>query len=178
MRTLNIDDEDPRELYGTITASDGVWNYYIYSRGSGDYELIRPLELATLTGPYRVVSAAGDFIVNISLMDRDLISADDEVSRGQIEWNVADHTNEFDKLQISTIHGKNGAAELSYVVFSNAAEAMMEIVLINANGESRADIFGEIVAKSSAMDQKIELFHQRETTSEYLKTRRDVPCPC
>jgi hypothetical protein len=175
VRISNIDGEDPCQLYGTVTAIDGLQSYYIYNRDRGNYESISSGEHATLTGPSRAISAAGDFIIDFNLMDRDSLSPDDEISRGQIAWNVYDHTNVYDKLRVDTISGKYGSAALNYVVMSNAAEALVEVILINGDGEDPADVYGRIYSQNSSFDGEIELF--RRSAKDYVDVRPNNPIP-
>lgn len=175
VRILNIDGEDPGQLYGTVTATDGLQSYYIYNRDRGDYESISPGEHATLTGPSRAISAAGDFIIDFNLMDSDSLSPDDEISRGQIAWNVYDYTNVYDKLQTDTISGKYGSAALNYVVMSNAAEALVEVILINGDGEDPANVYGRIYSQNSSFDGQIELF--RRSAKDYVDVHPKNPIP-
>ncbi|KAK3935703.1 protein synthesis inhibitor I [Diplogelasinospora grovesii] len=158
VRILNIDGEDPGQLYGTITATDGLQSYYIYNRNSGNHEPVSPGGLATLTGPSRAISAAGDFFIDFNLMDHDSLSPDDEISRSQVAWNVYDHTNVYDMVRTTTIGGKYGSAALNYVVMSNAAEALVEVILINGDGEDPADVYGRIYSQNSAFGGEIDLF--------------------
>lgn len=175
VRILNIDGEDPGQLYGTITATDGLQSYYIYNRDRGNYESIRPGEHATLTGPSRAISAAGDFIIDFNLMDSDSLSPDDEISRGQIAWNGYDYTNVYDNLQTDTISGKYGSAALNYVVMSNAAEALVEVILINGDGENPANVYGRIYSQNSSFDGQIELF--RRSAKDYVDVHPKTPIP-
>ena len=172
VRILNIDGEDPGELYGTITATDGLQSYYIYNRDRVNYESINPGEHVTLTGPSRAISAEGDFIVDFSLMDRDSLSPDDEISRGQIAWNVYDHTNVYDELRTVTISGEYGSAALNYVVMSNAAEALVEVILIDADGEDPAEVYGRIYSQNSSFDGEIELF--RTSAKNYVSVHPNI----
>lgn len=82
MRILNIDGENPSQLYGTITATDGLKSYYIYNRDRVNYETIGPGEYTTITDQSQGISTAKDFNVGFNLMDSDSISPDDEISRG------------------------------------------------------------------------------------------------
>ena len=91
-------------------------------------------------------------MIDFDLWDKDSLTPGDEISRGQIAWNVYDHTNVYDKLRTDNISGKYGSAALNYVVMSNAAEALVEVVLINGDGENPANVYGRIYSQNSAFD--------------------------
>ena len=165
VRILNIDGEDPGQLYGTVTATDCAQSYYIYNRDRANYETIKPDQSVTLTGPSRAVSAADNFVIEFNLMNRHSLSPDDEVSSGMIQWNVYDHTKRYDEILNSTISGDHGSAMLSYVVMNNAAEAAVEIILINGDGANPAHVYGSIDFQNSSFDQKIDLFSRSENDS-------------
>jgi hypothetical protein len=166
VRILNIDGEDPGQLYGIITVTDGLQSYYIYNRVRANYESISSGEHVTLIGLSRVISAEGDFIIDFNFMDSDSLSRDDEISRGQIIWNVYDHINVYDKLRTDIISGKYGSAALNYVVMNNAAEILLEVILINGDGEDPADIYKRIYSQNFSFDGKIELF--RKSIKNYV----------
>lgn len=175
VRILNIDGEDPGDLYGTIKATDGLNSSYVYNRDSGDYEKVGPGGTATLTGPARAISAAGEFVIDFDLKDHDSLSPDDEISRGQIIWNPYDFTNVFDIVQTAEIKGQYGSAALDYVVMSNAAEATVNVVLINGDNEDPADVYGTIYAYNDSFANKIELF--RRNKSNYVQVSPKDPIP-
>ncbi|GKZ18511.1 hypothetical protein AbraIFM66951_003391 [Aspergillus brasiliensis] len=161
MRIVNIDNEDPGQLYGVVTATDGLQRYSVYRRSRENYQSVRPGQYATLTGPSRAISAADDFTIDFNLMDRDTLFPDDEVAHTRITWNVYDHTNTYNELQRALISGHYGFVSLDYVVMSNAAEALVEIVLIDGDGERTADVYGDIYAQTSSFsNRRIELFRR------------------
>ncbi|KAI9862497.1 MAG: hypothetical protein M1813_004348 [Trichoglossum hirsutum] len=98
-----------------------------------------------------------------------------DTDRGQIAWNVYDHTNVYDKLRVDTISGKYGSAALNYVVMSNAAEALVEVILINGDGEDPADVYGRIYSQNSSFDGEIKLF--RRSAKDCVDVRPNNPIP-
>ncbi|KAK9279551.1 hypothetical protein L1049_013230 [Liquidambar formosana] len=99
----NISGQDPVDLYGTITVTDGLGCQNIYNRKRENYESIHPGETALLTGPVRSISAYGSFTINVALMDDSERSPNDEFSDKQISWNVFNTTNEYDKLYLTKL---------------------------------------------------------------------------
>ncbi|XP_010940856.1 60 kDa jasmonate-induced protein-like [Elaeis guineensis] len=151
VRVNDIDKEDPGELYGTIEVTDGLGSQYLYTRtrSKGHYESIHPGQNASLTGPARAISAYGSFTIDVALMDRDADpSPDDEVSHGKISWNVFHTTNVYDKLLFHDVDGKYGSVTVSYAVLSDAAQATVEVTLINGDGEDPADVYGRLFARN------------------------------
>lgn len=149
----NIDGEDPGDLYGTVKVTDGEICQYIYNREREKTESIKPGENAILTGPaVGSISASDSFTIDVALMDRDSfpdVSPDDEVSKGQISWNVYDTNNIYDEPLYEKINGRNGSATVVYGVFSDAVRATIEVTLINGDGESPADVYGLLVTSNS-----------------------------
>ncbi|KAI1084836.1 ribosome-inactivating protein [Whalleya microplaca] len=175
VRILHIDGEDPGQLYGTIRATDGLQSYLIYDRDRENAESISTGEHATLTGPSRAISAAGDFTIDFDLKDRDFISQDDEISRGQFAWNVYDHTNILDTLRAETITGDNGSVAMNYAVMSNAAEALIEIILVEGDGEDTANVYGRIHARNFSFAGEIDLFRRSDSDHVNVKPNQRIP---
>ncbi|KAH0563089.1 hypothetical protein GP486_002344 [Trichoglossum hirsutum] len=177
VRIDNIDEEDPGDLYGTIIASDGLSSQYLYNRNGDNCESIHPGEHALLTGPPRVISAAGSFVISLSLWDKDSLSWDDEVVRGELGWNVYDFANTYDTLHLYMVSGQYGSSSVSYVVMSNAAEALVEVILINGDEGNPADVYGHITADitSGNISGQIELF--RKGKKKYVEVRQQEAIP-
>ncbi|XDG04436.1 hypothetical protein ABKA04_004051 [Annulohypoxylon sp. FPYF3050] len=163
VRIDNIDSEDPGDLYGTVNATDGLGTQSLYNRTKSNYESISPGAHILLTGPPRVVSANDDFTIDLDLWDYDTLSPDDQVANGRVSWNAFDFTNTYDTVHTEQIRGTYGAASVNYVVLSNAAEALIEIILINGDGEDPANVYGNVTAGNSFGE--VELY--RKTKSDY-----------
>ena len=176
VRILNIDNENPGDLYGKIKATDGLWSSYIFKRDRSHYQSIRPGHDITLTGPSRAISAAGEFVIEFDLTDYDGDpSPDDEISRGKIVWNPYDFTNVFDAIKTEIIAGKHGSAALNYVVMKNAAEAEVTVILINGDNEDPADVCGTVEAYNTSYENEIKLFDL--PSPSYEQVHRDRPIP-
>ncbi|OAQ97287.1 hypothetical protein LLEC1_00043 [Akanthomyces lecanii] len=144
VRIDNIDGEKPGDLYGSITATDDQGKQELYKKDRANYDSIQPGEKAFLIGPPRSISAAGGFTIDLSLSDKDSDpSPDDEVSYGKVSWK---HGDAHDAVQETKVPGKYGEATVNYVVMSKAAQAQIDIVLINGDKEKPADIYGTILA--------------------------------
>ncbi|KGQ09267.1 Protein synthesis inhibitor I [Beauveria bassiana D1-5] len=151
----NIDSEEPGDLYGSITATDGLSSQYVYNVDKANYQSIYPHTSVVLTGPSRAISAASSFVIDLNLMDKDDLSRDDKISQGQISWNVYDPSNTYDVPRQTSITGAYGQATVNYVVMSNAAEAVVEVILINGDEETPADIFGNIRVDSKFVQRDL-----------------------
>ncbi|KAJ5105020.1 Ribosome-inactivating protein [Penicillium alfredii] len=161
MRILNINSEGPGKVYGAIIAANGLQNDYVYSRDREDHESIEPGQYATLTGPSRTISAIDDFNLDFNLKSRDALSAEDEVANSRIAWNATDQANKYDEVRTDIINGPSGSVALDYVVMSNATEALVDIVLVDWDGEDLADVYGEIYAQTFSFPEKrIKLFRR------------------
>lgn len=172
---LKIDNENEGDLYGTITATDCLQSYFIYKRDKENSEPISVRDYATLTGPSRALSAADNFIIDVNLKDHDYISFDDEVSRGQIEWNAYDYTNVYDEIQTLEINGEYGSTQLRYAVMSNAAEALVDVVLINGDDENPAGVYGKVYAMNTSFNDEIELFRKSDGNPEQVYPKASIP---
>lgn len=141
VRINNIDNEDPGELYGTITINNGLYTQYIYNRTRDDYESISPGQNATLTGPSESVSAFGNFTIKLILTDKDIISWDDEIINQDISWDVANIGNVYDKLIPSSI----GSVTVYHAVLRNAVSAKVTVTL-KEGGEWKNEVYGHVSA--------------------------------
>jgi hypothetical protein len=98
------------------------------------------------------------------------VSPDDEVARGEINWNVYDFSNTYETNHTHMISGKDGSASVNYVVMSNAAQALVQVILINGDGENPTDFYGNITAGN--VFGEIELFRNgKKNTSKYDRKR-------
>ncbi|XP_057954130.1 uncharacterized protein LOC131148449 [Malania oleifera] len=135
-------------LYGMVTVTDGLNSQYMYDRLREDPESIYSGDTITLTGPARSISAYDSFTIAVDLMDENADASTDEVSYGQLSWNVFVTANEYDTPLKKDVEGKGGSVTISYIVLSNAVQANVEIILINGDGKDPAQIFGIVTAAS------------------------------
>ncbi|KAI1195291.1 ribosome-inactivating protein [Nemania serpens] len=140
--------EDPLDLYGTVIAEDGLGRQYIYNRDRSNPESVHRKEAALLTGPYQAIEAADSFGLIVDLMDKDVVSPDDYIAQGTMYWNAYNIYNTYDKAQTQTIEGVDGTATLNYVVLSDAAQAKIEIDMMDGDGEDPANVYGTIKANN------------------------------
>lgn len=64
---------------------------------------------------------------------------------------------------------------LYYVVMSNAVEALMEVILIDGDGEDPVDVYGAINFQSSLFDNKIELFRRSKNNPVSMRPNNSIP---
>ncbi|KAJ3674627.1 hypothetical protein LUZ60_005243 [Juncus effusus] len=177
LQVLNIDGENPGDLYGTVQVIDDVDTpVYIYNRISSNSESLRPNEYATLTGPSRALSALDSFTIDISLMDYDATSSDDEVGKGQIGWNYYDVSNVYNQPISEVIKGQYGSVAIGYAVFTNAVAAIVQVTLVNGDGENPANVYGTIKSATSAVPTYINLFN-RVVNKNYVDVKPQTLIP-
>ncbi|OAA53370.1 hypothetical protein ISF_08851 [Cordyceps fumosorosea ARSEF 2679] len=171
VRINNIDDENPGDLYGTIQATDSIGKQDIYNRERSDYESITPGQIAHLTGPaQRSISAESGFVLEFKLTDKDAdASPDDEISFGEF----VDKGDVLDQLQNKTVTGAYGSATANYVVMGNAAQADIDVILINGDDENPADVYGKVIATTKY--GKRDLFNKDSKSYVELKPGDKVP---
>ncbi|KAM3429401.1 hypothetical protein MY4824_008292 [Beauveria thailandica] len=171
VRVDNIDDENPGDLYGSIIATDVQGKEVIYKKARGDSEEIRPREQVFLTGPHRAISAAGAFTIDVDLTDKDRdASPDDQVSFGRASWTPSDRHNVLYEARIT---GEYGSATVAYVAMDKAAQADIEVILINGDEENPADIFGTITA-STRFGQR-HLFNKASNVHIEIRPGQKLP---
>ena len=159
VRIERIDDENPGDLYGTIKAFDGLGSLDLYNRDRSNYESIRPGQNATLTGPSRSVLATDGFTLDLQLWDKDSdASPDDNVVNEKISWNPFDLGNKYDETISQRVDGTYGWATVHYIVLNNAAQALVEVILVNGDGEDPANVYGTITANNGFGE--IDLFRR------------------
>lgn len=81
-------------------------------------------------------------MIDFDLWDKDSLTPGDEISRGQIAWNVYHHTNVYDKLRTDNISGKYGSAALELRCDEQCCRGFggVRVVLINGDGENPANV--------------------------------------
>lgn len=165
VRIERIDGENPGDLYGTIKAFDGLGSLDLYNRDRSNYESIRPGEHAILTGPSRSVLATDGFTLDLQLWDKDSDpSPDDNIVNEKISWNAFDLGNKYNETITRRVDGEYGWATVHYIVLNNAAQALVEVILINGDGEDPANVYGTITANNGFGE--IDLF--RKDSSNYI----------
>ncbi|OTA84419.1 hypothetical protein M434DRAFT_172717 [Hypoxylon sp. CO27-5] len=176
MRIDKIDGESLGSLYGTVKAVDGPGSQDLYNRDKSNIEYIRPDQFALLTGPPESISAADSFSLNLDLWNKNAWLSDHGIAQGSISFNVFDPGNKYDENITRQVSGEYGSVTLNYVVLSNAAQALVEVVLIDGDGEDPADVYGNISADNGyAYYGEIELF--RKARSEYIDVRPGAKIP-
>ncbi|KAI1143198.1 ribosome-inactivating protein [Hypoxylon sp. FL0543] len=176
MRINKIDGENLGSLYGTVKADDGPGSQHIYSRDKDNYEPIHPDEFALLTGPPEAISAADSFNLNVDLWNKNTWLSDHGIAQGDISFNVYDPDNTYDENIIRQVEGEYGNVTLNYVILSNAAQALVEVILIDGDGEDPADVYGNITADNGyATYGGSELF--RKASSEHIDVRPGEAIP-
>lgn len=163
------------EAYGSIIATDAMRGYDLFRHQQTDYQKISVNDKLKLTGPERAISAAGDFNFNFDVLDYDVLTRDDQISVGVTGWNAYDPTNVLDTVRTDTVSGRDGALAISYVVLSNAAEAQIELILINGDDEDPANVYGWVFADSSAYDAQIDLLHTSNAQTAKVSPGQPIP---
>ncbi|KAK5636135.1 hypothetical protein RRF57_011847 [Xylaria bambusicola] len=149
VRIENIDRENPGDLYGTITVNDALGCHYLYNRDRGSPESIRPGQHASLLDLSRSILASDSFNIALDLKDKDFDpSPDDSIVKETIEWYPNNVRNTWDQPITQRVSGESGWATVEYIVLSNAAQATVQIILINGDKEDPADVYGTITART------------------------------
>ncbi|XP_078169452.1 60 kDa jasmonate-induced protein-like [Carex rostrata] len=175
VQILNIDNENPGDLYGKIQVVDGLTTpQYIFNRSRENYLSIGPKGFVPLTGPTRAISAYDSFYIDVSLMDYDTLSSDDEVSRGQMPWNYFS-INVYDQPLSAEVKGQYGSIGVSYAVYSNAVTATVQVTLINGDNENPANVYGTINAFNTLSNGTIALFNKNNKNYVDIKPLQLIP---
>ncbi|KAF5379581.1 hypothetical protein D9757_009245 [Collybiopsis confluens] len=168
----NIDDENPGELYGTISVTDGAGTVNLWSRSSSNYVSTPPGELIILEGPPRPLYAADGLTITLDLWDEDLIS-DDPIAQGTLAFNPFDYDTQYDVVKRDPVSGTNGRVTVSYMALSDALYAQISVALINGDGEDPADVFGDMAADNGYGASA--LFHKTEKEHIDVKPNHFIP---
>ncbi|KAF3913038.1 Ricin [Orbilia brochopaga] len=139
------------ELYGKVWTSDATFGrtniYHVdvsdshgIAAGNG-YNL--PLDFG---GQMHALSAQSHVTVGFELQRYD-IPFGDKISTGEIEWDAFNNAgvNVYDQILTQAVAGETGLAEMEYIVFSNAVEAHVEVIVINGDDDP-AQVFGRVTA--------------------------------
>ncbi|RCI13127.1 hypothetical protein L249_1281 [Ophiocordyceps polyrhachis-furcata BCC 54312] len=148
VRINNIDGESYGELYGKITVRDPVGEMTLYDVARGSAQESSPGSLVRLSDGKRVIEGSNPFSIDVRLWDRDRISADDLISNGTIEWSLDGPHNQIFSTEVP---GTYGSATIRWTVLKFASAANIQVVLINGDGESPANIFGSCQLKTETV---------------------------
>ncbi|KAJ4148528.1 hypothetical protein LMH87_002993 [Akanthomyces muscarius] len=144
----NIDGESPGDLFGRIDAADDLGSQVIYNVAKDDSVSVEPRDMIELRTS-RPLAANGDFVIDLDLWDRDRdASPHDQVSKGKISWKAHDPTNDYDVPIQKEISGEYGKATVDYIVMSSATKAVVQIIMLDGDGEKPADVFGRVRVSS------------------------------
>ncbi|XP_057954131.1 60 kDa jasmonate-induced protein-like [Malania oleifera] len=173
---INTGYGDQVGLCGMVTVTDGLSCQYIYNKTREDPESIYTGDTILLTGPARPISAYDSFIIDFNLIDVCRGPSYDEISNGQISWNVFVTTNAYDKPLLKDVEGKNGSVTVNYVVLRNAVEATVEITLINGDQKDPTEVYGLITARSDKFPNESTLFRKTSEDEDIeLRPGNDIP---
>ncbi|CAO2189751.1 unnamed protein product [Urochloa humidicola] len=163
---------------GTVSVFDGKRGQIVYHRQRGEAPSISTTSQAEdvllLTGPYRAISAEGSISIELDLYDeRDQEEALDSKHKrkaasriGKIFWDAYSDNPSYDNPIIKKVGTRYGPVEVTYIVWSNAAEGSVEVSLPRRNGgdTSSGCVHGRIAAAlSSAPDTAVMLFDSNST---------------
>ncbi|KAK6229983.1 hypothetical protein QUC31_002645 [Theobroma cacao] len=174
VRVNNIDGENPGDLYGTVKVKDFWGVHTVYDRSSSNYESKRPGEFATLTGPSTAISGDDVFVISVSLWDYDIFSPDDEIAQGNIVWEPRNENitfTNYDKRLEKVVSGEYGNVTVGFSVVRQALNATINVLLINGDKESPADVYGTIKASQVIGGSSTSLTLFEKSSSEYVQVR-------
>ncbi|PYI25433.1 ribosome-inactivating protein [Aspergillus indologenus CBS 114.80] len=174
VRINSIDGEAPGQLYGDIIVTDSARTHCIWKREQRKYVEIYPRDSILLEGPSGPLSAADEFYIELDLWDYDSLSRDDSIAKGTIAFNPRGSFAEYDAVRNCEVTGKYGSVMVSYVAITDGLYAQITVVLIDGDGESPADVYGEITANNG--HGQSELF-RKTNSSEHVdvKPQHDIP---
>lgn len=159
----DIDGESPGDLFGRIEAVDDLGSQVIYNVAKSDSQSVEPRDMIELRTS-RPLAASGDFVIDLDLWDRDRdASPHDQVSKGKISWKAHDSNNDYDVPIQKEIRGEYGKATVDYVVMSSATQAVVQIIMLDGDGEKPADVYGRVRVSSRFVQR--DLFSKKSGDS-------------
>ncbi|KAF5341614.1 hypothetical protein D9757_015034 [Collybiopsis confluens] len=170
----NIDNENPGELYGTISVTDSAGTESIWKRDSKHYVKTTPGDLIVLEGPSRPLYAADGFIISLDLWDSDLIW-DDSIAKGTRTFNPFDYYTKYNEPQREKILGKNGWVTLEYIPLSNALYAQITVLLKKGGSEYSPEVYGDISAYNGHGTSS--LYHKTSKQYSNVNVGTHIPLP-
>lgn len=174
---MNIDNEKPGQLYGTIKINDGLGSQYIYNRPRAEYESISPNENVTLIGPDRPTSALDTVEVDFDLKDADFLTSDDEILKQVFTWNFLDLEKKLDTIVAQGVGNDRGNASLIYAVLANAVAATFDIKLVDGNGENPAYVYGTITARTGDFQNERIVLFEKKNSHDYVSVKPGESIP-
>jgi hypothetical protein len=129
-------------LYGTVKVDDKLGSQNIYNRKKEECKLIGMSKYFLRTTLARSIYASNDVLITIDL-SYCTKSKGVDFSKGKIHWNFLD--TKYDNVLSEKVYGKDGSITVRYIVFSDAVEATVEVIV-----EKRGrNIHGCIYARSN-----------------------------
>ncbi|RWA03453.1 hypothetical protein EKO27_g11651 [Xylaria grammica] len=138
-----------------------------------DLRINTPRTAAAVLG-IMTIEAADSFAFIVNLKDYDYVSSDDNIAKGTIIRDAYNIANEYDKAITETIKGASGAVTLHHIVLSDAAQALVEVILIKGDGEDPANVYGHITAYNEHGDS--DIFRKPDSDS-YIDVSPNTPIP-
>ncbi|KAF8394982.1 hypothetical protein HHK36_018921 [Tetracentron sinense] len=165
-------------IYGTIRIQDPLNSQYINNRKLEESEPISPANNdLVISGPDQAISAYGDLVVFVDLMDKD--SDLPLVSRGLMVWSFA--STIFNEPFSDVVQGNYGSGfasdsvRVNYIVFKDAVEAGVKVTLIIRDGEDPSHVYGLITAGNSDFAEESVLFRKRSEEHIGVRSGQLIP---
>jgi hypothetical protein len=131
-------------------------------------------EFVPLTGPTRAISAYDSVYFDVSLMDYDTSSSDDEVSKGKKIWNYFAN-NKYDQPLSAVVKGQYGSITISCAVYSDAVMVTVQVTLINGDNENPTNVYGTLNASNTLSNGAISLFNKKSNQYVDIKPLQVIP---
>ncbi|RDA83883.1 hypothetical protein CP532_3376 [Ophiocordyceps camponoti-leonardi (nom. inval.)] len=151
VRINNIDNESPGELYGRITVDDQAGYLDIYNVERRFAQFMHPGGMVALTDA-RVIEASAPFTISVELWDKDNMSSDDLISKGEINWAMLGYN--YNKVFSADVSAAYGSATVKWLVIRHAIVATIKVTLINGDDEYPVNVYGTCTFKTRYVERK------------------------
>uniref|UniRef100_M8BRV4 rRNA N-glycosylase n=1 Tax=Aegilops tauschii TaxID=37682 RepID=M8BRV4_AEGTA len=179
---LNINDQHPGYLYGTITVTDGLGAFQLYNRDKDHYEEVDPWVWARagLAHAPRPISGADDFVIGVDLWDHyRWFLSDRKVASGLVSWNSRDALSRYyNRILKVPVWADHGSVEVQYVLLTNSVVATVKVVLVDSgNIFFNSDVYGCINATTRLASGEELLYTLLNKPAWHNKVRHQEPVP-
>ncbi|PHH76165.1 putative enterotoxin [Ophiocordyceps camponoti-rufipedis] len=149
----NMDNPEAGRIFGTVSVRDSCGTQYIFNIDRGSPQPTHHDKDLSLV-PMRAIDPTRGFTIDVNLWNSNG-GKDSLISQGQFYWNRGHRAAELNMPYSTVIKGPRGQAAINLVVYSQAVVARIQVLLLDADGEDPADVYGNIVVVTGSFRKYI-----------------------
>ncbi|KAJ6258399.1 hypothetical protein Dda_6439 [Drechslerella dactyloides] len=184
VQIFSVSISDPRGgllyVFGTIKVTDCTGSYFIYNRPVGPPITMSSNAELPLNYPPYAISAEDRFTIDVDIGHAVLLSRP-MVAKGTIELDPNTNLNGagymYEKPQSIRVNGTDRWADVKFMIMGDAAEAQIDVRMVEGDDLLFDNVYGTIVASFSNLGQtySFTLFEKSASNNIKLNANEEVP---